>query len=338
MLLLRYEIKAHLTKAPTPKTKDFLYSLQITERHSLNRFREWIGFSHPEKRRRLDNLIATLRGKQQRPNRPPFPPVVRRLIRRRLRERGLSIPSKFYGDDRGVSMQLLEEAIFMLGRDPDLEKLRHSDLMWSKIRELRISENQPSEVWDITVPGPESFIANGIITHNCGGMFTRFVEDGVNETHNAILIHTGGQAPRSARRIIRRLRYELNLPTYLFVDGDPWGCHISQVIISGSAQAAHLRGLATPDAIWLGVWASDIQKYKLPSDALTDTDRKRTQELLRDPRYQSQFWQKELKLFLEHGRKAEQQSFSRFGLSYVTKEYLPAKFAEIQRLKRQGIL
>jgi DNA topoisomerase-6 subunit A len=180
--------------------------------------------------------------------------------------------------------------------------------------------------------------ADKVIAIECGGMFTRFVEDGVNETHNAILIHTGGQAPRSARRIIRRLRYELNLPTYLFVDGDPWGCHISQVIISGSAQAAHLRGLATPDAIWLGVWASDIQKYNLPSDALTDTDRKRTQELLRDPRYQSQFWQKELKLFLEHGRKAEQQAFSRFGLSYVTKEYLPAKFAEIQKLKKQGIL
>ena len=338
MLLLRHEIKAHVTKAATSKTENFRYSLQITERDSLHRFRESIGFSHPEKQQRLDNMITALQGKKQRPNRPPFPPVVRRVIRRKFRERGLRIPSKFYGEDRGVSMQLLEEAIFILGRDSDLEKLRDSDLMWSKVRELTISENQPSEVWDITVPGPASFVANGIITHNCGGMFTRFVEDGVNETHNAILIHTGGQAPRSARRIIRRLRYELNLPTYLFVDGDPWGCHISQVIISGSAQAAHLRGLATPDAIWLGVWASDIQKYHLPSDALTDTDRKRTQELLRDPRYQSQFWQKELKLFLEHGRKAEQQAFSRFGLSYVTKEYLPAKFAEIQKLKKQGIL
>ncbi len=180
--------------------------------------------------------------------------------------------------------------------------------------------------------------ADKVISIESGGMFTRFVEDGVHENHNAILIHTAGQAPRSVRRVIRRLRYELNLPTYLFMDADPWGVHIAQVIISGSASAAHLRGLATPDAIWMGVWASDIQKYSLPSDPFTDTDKKRTQELLRDPRYQSKFWQKELKLFLKNGRKAEQQAFSRYGLSYVTEEYLPAKFREIQKLQQQGLL
>ncbi len=180
--------------------------------------------------------------------------------------------------------------------------------------------------------------ADKVIAIESGGMFTRFVEDGVSEKHNALLIHTAGQAPRSVRRIIRRLRYEQNLPTYLFVDADPWGAHIAMVIISGSASAAHLRGLATPDAIWMGVWASDIQEYNLPSDPFTDTDKKRTQELLKDPRYQSKFWQKELSLFLKSGRKAEQQAFSRYGLSYVTEEYLPKKFKEIEKLQRQGVL
>jgi DNA topoisomerase-6 subunit A len=180
--------------------------------------------------------------------------------------------------------------------------------------------------------------ANKVIAIESGGMFTRFVEDGVHENQNAILIHTAGQAPRSVRRIIRRLRYELNLPTFLFVDADPWGAHIAMVIISGSASAAHLRGLATPDAIWMGVWASDIQKYNLPSDPFTDTDKKRTQDLLKDPRYQSKFWQNELNLFLKTGRKAEQQAFSRYGLSFVTEEYLPKKFKEIAQLQQQGIL
>ena len=110
------------------------------------------------------------------------------------------------------------------------------------------------------------------------------------------------------------------------------------VIISGSASAAHLRGLATPDAIWMGVWASDIEKYNLPSDPFTDTDKKRTKELLKDPRYQAKFWQKELNLFNKHQRKAEQQAFSRYGLSFVTEEYLPAKFTEIQKLQSQGII
>ncbi|MHA2426904.1 MAG: DNA topoisomerase IV subunit A [Candidatus Hermodarchaeia archaeon] len=180
--------------------------------------------------------------------------------------------------------------------------------------------------------------AKKVIAIESGGMFTRFVEDGVHETHDALLIHTAGQAPRSVRRTIRRLRYELNLPTYLFVDADPWGAHIAMVIISGSASAAHLRGLATPDAIWMGVWASDIEKYKLPSDTFTDTDKKRTQDLLKDPRYQTKFWQKELQIFLKNQRKAEQQAFSRYGLSFVTEEYLPNKFKEINKLQRQGLL
>ena len=32
------------------------------------------------------------------------------------------------------------------------------------------------------------------------------------------------------------------------------------VIKSGSANAAHLRELTVPDAKWVGVWATDIEK------------------------------------------------------------------------------
>ncbi|MEM1658264.1 MAG: DNA topoisomerase IV subunit A [Candidatus Jordarchaeales archaeon] len=180
--------------------------------------------------------------------------------------------------------------------------------------------------------------ADKVIAIECGGMFTRFVEEEVHEKFNAILIHTAGQAPRSTRRFIRRLHYELGLPVYIFTDGDPWGAHIAMVIISGSAAAAHLVGLATPSAIWMGVWASDIERYNLPTDKLTEIDIKRCKELLRDPRYQTPFWQKELKKFLELNKKAEQQSFSRYGLTYVVDEYLPQKFKEIDEMKKRGLL
>jgi intein/homing endonuclease len=338
LLLLRHNIISHYRKYPTHKTKNLMHKLQISDRTSLQVFKDKIGFNHPLKHQKLLDLLNDLKNKPLNPNRPQFPPIVRKLIRKRFKERELSIPSKFYGNTRGISRTLVEEAISHLGSEHNLEKLLNGDLMWSKVRNITISRNQPREVWDLSVPGPANFVANGIITHNSGGMFTRFVEDGVHETHDAILIHTAGQAPRSVRRTIRRLRYELNLPTFLFVDADPWGAHIAMVIISGSASAAHLRGLATPDAIWMGVWASDIQKYNLPSDPFTDTDKKRTQDLLKDPRYQTKFWQQELKLFFKNQRKAEQQAFSRYGLSFVTEEYLPNKFKEISKLQQQGIL
>ena len=44
------------------------------------------------------------------------------------------------------------------------------------------------------------------------------------------------------------------------------------VIKSGSANAAHLKGLTVPDAKWMGVWATDIDKFKLPTIPMTESD------------------------------------------------------------------
>ena len=167
--------------------------------------------------------------------------------------------------------------------------------------------------------------ADKIIVIEKGGLFTRFIEELVHRKYNSLLILTSGQAPRATRHFIRRLNKELNLPVYIFTDGDPWGMHIAMDIISGSANAAHLRELTTPDAKWNGVWASDIVDYKLPSDTLTDIDVKRLYELQKDPRYEGELWQREIKTFLKIRKKAEQEAFSRYGLTYIVDEYLPAK-------------
>ena len=171
--------------------------------------------------------------------------------------------------------------------------------------------------------------ADKVIAIEKGALFTRFIEENVHNKHKSLLISCGGQAPRQSRAFIRRLHDELNLPVYIFTDGDPWGMHIAQVIISGSANAAHLRELNTPDAIWSGVWATDIVDYKLPTDPLDDVDIKRLYELQKDPRYQKDpLWQREIKMFLKIKRKAEQEAFSRYGLTYIVDEYLPRKLKE----------
>jgi len=170
--------------------------------------------------------------------------------------------------------------------------------------------------------------ANKVIAIEKGGLFTRFIEEGVYKKFNALLVLTAGQAPRATRHFIHRLNRELNLPVFIFTDGDPWGMHIAMVLISGSANAAHLRELTTPDAKWSGVWATDIVDYKLPSDKLTEVDIKRLHELQRDPRYKGKLWQREVKTFLKIKRKAEQEAFSRYGLTYIVDEYLPKKLEE----------
>jgi DNA topoisomerase-6 subunit A len=165
-----------------------------------------------------------------------------------------------------------------------------------------------------------------VIAIEKGALFTRFIEENVHNKHKAMLISCGGQAPRQTRSFIRRLHDELGLPVYILTDGDPWGMHIAQVIISGSANAAHLRELNTPDAVWSGVWASDIIEYKLPTDPLDEVDIKRLYELQKDPRYQNDpIWQREIKTFLKIRRKTELEAFARYGLTYIVDEYLPTK-------------
>jgi len=173
-----------------------------------------------------------------------------------------------------------------------------------------------------------STTADKVIAIEKGGLFTRFVEENVHKKFNSILVLTAGQAPRATRHFIRRLSRELDIPVYIFTDGDPWGMHIAMVIISGSANAAHLRELTTPDAKWSGVWATDIVNYKLPTDPLDEVDIKRLYELQRDPRYKDPLWQREIKTFLKIRKKAEQEAFSRYGLTYIVDEYLPTKLEE----------
>ncbi len=171
--------------------------------------------------------------------------------------------------------------------------------------------------------------ADKVIVIEKGALFTRFIEEKVHERYRAILIATAGQAPRSTRYLIRRLNKELGLPVYIFTDADPWGMHIAMVIISGSANAAHITDLVTPKAKWAGVWATDIVRYRLPSDPLTEVDIKRLYELKRDPRYGEEIWRREIDEFLRIRKKSEQEAFARYGLTYIVDKYLPDKLREM---------
>ncbi|MFX1511901.1 MAG: DNA topoisomerase IV subunit A [Promethearchaeota archaeon] len=127
--------------------------------------------------------------------------------------------------------------------------------------------------------------AERVIALETDGMYNRLVEERVHENFNTVLVGLMGQATRGARRLLRRFSDPkseggLELPVYVFVDGDVWGEHIATVIKYGSAEAAHIEGLACPDAQWLGVYATDIERYDLPYDKFNKQDLKRCRDLL----------------------------------------------------------
>jgi len=170
--------------------------------------------------------------------------------------------------------------------------------------------------------------AEMVIAVEKGGVFTRFVEEKVHERYNAIIIDTAGQPPRSTRYILKRLNKEMHLPVYILTDGDVYGEHIAMVIVAGSANAAHIRDLTVPTAKWIGVWGTDILKYKLPSIPLTDQDVKRIHELKKDPRYNKELWQRELDVFLKIRKKSELEAFAKYGLTAIVDKYLRDKLDE----------
>jgi len=176
--------------------------------------------------------------------------------------------------------------------------------------------------------------ADFLIAIETGGMFDRLVENKFDEDAHAVLVHLKGQPARSTRRFIKRINEEMKLPVCTFVDGDPWSFRIHASLAYGAIKTAHLSEyLATPTAEFIGITASDILNYELPTDKLNDKDIQALNAEKTDPRFNDEFWKHEIDLMLEIGKKAEQQALAKYGLDYVTDTYLPEKLSEIGMMK-----
>lgn len=172
--------------------------------------------------------------------------------------------------------------------------------------------------------------ADFILAIETGGMFDRLVENGFDEDFRSVLVHLKGQPARSTRRLLKRLNNELGLPVFVFTDGDPWSFRIFGSIAYGAIKTAHIsEWLAVPAAEFIGITASDIINYDLPSDKLSDKDVSALNSELQDPRFSTEFWKQEIETMLQMGKKAEQQALAKYGLDFVTEKYLPDKLSDV---------
>jgi len=175
--------------------------------------------------------------------------------------------------------------------------------------------------------------ADLVLCVETGGMRDRLVENGFDEQYNVLVVHLKGQPARATRRIIKRLRDELELPVTVFTDGDPWSYRIYGSVAYGSIKSAHLSEyLATPDAEFIGLRPQDIVEYDLPTDPLSDSDINALESELEDPRYQTEYWEEQIELQLDIEKKAEQQALASRGLDFVTETYLPERLGEMGHL------
>src|SRR5207302_802750 len=135
---------------------------------------------------------------------------------------------------------------------------------------------------------------------------------------------------RSTRRLLKRLNEELKINVATFTDGDPWSFRIHASVAYGAIKTAHISEyLATPTAEFVGITASDILNYELPTDALTPRDIGALNAEMTDPRFNDEFWRNEIQAMLQINKKAEQQALAKYGLDYVTDTYLPEKLGPL---------
>ncbi|MDI9609296.1 MAG: DNA topoisomerase IV subunit A [Candidatus Verstraetearchaeota archaeon] len=159
--------------------------------------------------------------------------------------------------------------------------------------------------------------------------------------NKCVLITGKGQADRATRRMVRRLNEEWGLPVYVLTDADPFGWYIYSTYRAGSISLSYESfRLACPDAKFLGLTMTDLEKYEVPKDHLikaNEMDIKRAKELLvRDPKtkkprypwfYESKRWRQEIHLFLDRRVKAEIEAKSSKGFRFLSDVYLPEKLA-----------
>ena len=167
-------------------------------------------------------------------------------------------------------------------------------------------------------------------------LWQRLNEDGFWKKENAILITPQGQAARGTRRLIRKLA-DKGLPVYVFTDSDAWGWYIYWTIKTGSINLAYIGSdVATPEAKFLGVTMSDLDRYeflnKLTIHA-NEIDLKRAQEMLNYEWIKKhKEWVVELERMIKQKKKLEQDALQGPRLKFVddyirdkikNKEYLP---------------
>lgn len=183
----------------------------------------------------------------------------------------------------------------------------------------------PSNVEEIKIGKVK---AKYILVIEKNAAFERLHEDKFWQNNDCILVTTQGQAARGTRRLIQRLSTEFKLPVYIFTDADSYGWYIYSVIKYGSISLAHVSDrLSTPNARFLGLTLSDVEKFDLKNFTIKaeEVDLKRAQEMLNYKWFQTPEWQMELKLMLKMKYKAELEALSGKGLKFVTEKYLPKK-------------
>lgn len=188
LLLLRFSILSSFLERDNnknPYSKNPVFSLQTSEKRSLQLFQQFIGFTSLEKQKDLQMLINQKSDKS----------CVRQIIvpgtkvRQIIERAGYNTQlfpkvNNFFRNERMMSKQAFKSSVLGYVKDENLRKkledIYNHPLLPVKIHSIE-KFNKAAEMVDLSV-GSQNFIANGIIVHNSAARFSR-IREGAYKDH-----------------------------------------------------------------------------------------------------------------------------------------------------------
>jgi replicative DNA helicase len=174
-LLLRLGIVARIRQVQQGTYRP-VYCVHVSGGADQQRFLQRVGAFGPRKAN-AEKLAAALNGRARNTNVDTVPVEVFSHVKRIMRERSISqrrmaaLRGTSYGGTAhfqfAPSRALVAEYAAIL-EDRDLAEQATNDLFWDYV--VSIEPDGQEEVFDLTVPGPASWLADGIISHNSGAI------------------------------------------------------------------------------------------------------------------------------------------------------------------------
>jgi replicative DNA helicase len=174
-LLLRLGIVARLATVIERGTS-VRYDVTVSGRADQLRFLDTVGSFGPCESA-AQRIHAYLTTRSANTNVDTLPPETWNRVRDRMRERGVTqrdvaaMRGTSYGGTshfRFVPSRPTVAGYALLLDDPDLAAAAENDLFWDSV--VSIDPDGEEEVFDLTVPGPACWLADGIVSHNSGAI------------------------------------------------------------------------------------------------------------------------------------------------------------------------
>jgi replicative DNA helicase len=174
-MLLRIGIVARMTKTQKAAYRPVFF-VGVSGACDQRRFLEAVGAFGPRvaQARRLEALLAD---RQPNTNVDTLPVEVFDRVRSVMGQRGIThrrmaaLRHTAYGGSAhftfAPSRAVVQNYVELLD-DEDLREMATSDLFWDRV--LAIDADGEEEVFDLTVPGVSSWLADGIVSHNSGAL------------------------------------------------------------------------------------------------------------------------------------------------------------------------